>query len=276
MAKRKTISKKVRFEVFKRDSFTCQYCGKCAPEVTLHVDHIEPVSKGGDNSLINLITACAECNLGKSDRKLSDQTMLAKQQEQLAALNERREQLEMMVQWRKALLDMGDQELDLLVLEVESLLGGMAISQSGIGELRKLLRKHGYQEAIKTATTCIERYVEWKANGLPEHASIIRAFRSFERVASYSKLPPEVQAAHYTRGILRNRFPDDVYPGSDEWVESLDLMLDGMTEGAFTARDLKESAKSAESYAGWYSENRAAFDHHLEEVTVAAYEAAHP
>ncbi len=55
MAKRKAISKKVRFEVFKRDSFTCQYCGAKAPDVVLNCDHIEPVSKGGTNKLLNLI-----------------------------------------------------------------------------------------------------------------------------------------------------------------------------------------------------------------------------
>ncbi|MFX5785200.1 HNH endonuclease, partial [Acinetobacter baumannii] len=48
MATRKNISTKTRFEVFKRDSFKCQYCGRCAPEVILHVDHIHPVSKGGE------------------------------------------------------------------------------------------------------------------------------------------------------------------------------------------------------------------------------------
>lgn len=47
MTKRKAISKKIRFEVFKRDSFTCQYCGEKAPDVILHVDHIDPVAKGG-------------------------------------------------------------------------------------------------------------------------------------------------------------------------------------------------------------------------------------
>ena len=44
--KRVPISKALRFEVFKRDSFTCQYCGRSAPEVVLEVDHIVPVSKG--------------------------------------------------------------------------------------------------------------------------------------------------------------------------------------------------------------------------------------
>ena len=45
--KRVAIPKSIRFEVFKRDSFTCQYCGESAPNVILNVDHIYPVSKGG-------------------------------------------------------------------------------------------------------------------------------------------------------------------------------------------------------------------------------------
>jgi 5-methylcytosine-specific restriction endonuclease McrA len=39
------ISRKIRFEIFKRDSFKCQYCGRSAPEIVLNVDHINPVSK---------------------------------------------------------------------------------------------------------------------------------------------------------------------------------------------------------------------------------------
>jgi len=68
---RKPIGKKVRFEVFKRDSFTCQYCGKGTPHVVLELDHIIPVSKGGDNNIINLVTACFDCNRGKGKTELS-------------------------------------------------------------------------------------------------------------------------------------------------------------------------------------------------------------
>lgn len=64
---RQAISLKKRFSVFSRDSFTCRYCGQSAPKVKLHLDHILPFSKGGDNSLNNLLTACQDCNLGKSD-----------------------------------------------------------------------------------------------------------------------------------------------------------------------------------------------------------------
>ena len=66
------LSKKTRFEVFKRDGFTCQYCGKTPPTVILEVDHIDPKSNGGSDNTINLITACFDCNRGKSDCKLGD------------------------------------------------------------------------------------------------------------------------------------------------------------------------------------------------------------
>lgn len=54
-----------RFKILERDKFTCQYCGRKAPEVILEVDHIIPTSKGGENVSTNLITACRDCNRGK-------------------------------------------------------------------------------------------------------------------------------------------------------------------------------------------------------------------
>lgn len=71
MTKRIAISKRVRFEVFKRDTFTCQYCGETPPSVILHVDHIHPVAMGGTHDIDNLVTSCSTCNLGKSDVPLS-------------------------------------------------------------------------------------------------------------------------------------------------------------------------------------------------------------
>lgn len=63
-------SPRLRFEVLARDKFTCRYCGASPskdPEVTLHIDHIIPWSKGGETTLENLQTLCSKCNLGKSD-----------------------------------------------------------------------------------------------------------------------------------------------------------------------------------------------------------------
>jgi len=67
---RKSLTKKTRFDVFKRDSFKCQYCGSCPPSVILEVDHVQPISKGGGNNTDNLITACFDCNRGKSSGSL--------------------------------------------------------------------------------------------------------------------------------------------------------------------------------------------------------------
>lgn len=47
MGQRKSIGPKLRFEVFKRDLFTCQYCGRKAPDVVLHCDHVKPVASNG-------------------------------------------------------------------------------------------------------------------------------------------------------------------------------------------------------------------------------------
>jgi len=60
---------KLRFEIFKRDNFTCQYCGRNPKEdgCKLHLEHIIPKKKGGKNNPQNLITSCQECNYGKSD-----------------------------------------------------------------------------------------------------------------------------------------------------------------------------------------------------------------
>lgn len=62
----------MRFEVFHRDHFTCQYCGAQPPDVVLVCDHIIPVAKGGLTSAENLVTACEGCNAGKSDKSLGD------------------------------------------------------------------------------------------------------------------------------------------------------------------------------------------------------------
>lgn len=82
MAKRKALGKKTRFDVFKRDSFTCQYCGGSPPTKVLEVDHINPVSKGGANDIDNLITACFDCNRGKAAGELTDipETLIQKKE----------------------------------------------------------------------------------------------------------------------------------------------------------------------------------------------------
>lgn len=62
------MSSKLRYEILTRDNHRCRICGRGAQDgVTLHVDHIVPVSKGGKTIASNLRTLCSDCNLGKGD-----------------------------------------------------------------------------------------------------------------------------------------------------------------------------------------------------------------
>jgi len=110
--KRKALSQKTRFEVFKRDHFTCQYCGRKAPDVVLQVDHIVPVANDGKNDILNLVTSCVDCNSGKSDRKLDDASVVEKQRREMELRQERLEQIRMMGEWQCSLVSEREAELE--------------------------------------------------------------------------------------------------------------------------------------------------------------------
>lgn len=60
------VSKRLRYEILRRDNHQCRYCGSAAPDVKLTVDHVVPTALGGSDEPSNLVTACADCNAGKS------------------------------------------------------------------------------------------------------------------------------------------------------------------------------------------------------------------
>ncbi len=65
--------KLTRREIFRRDNYTCQYCGK--RDVTLTVDHVIPRRLGGKQIWTNLVAACPSCNHHKGGRKVDEAHM---------------------------------------------------------------------------------------------------------------------------------------------------------------------------------------------------------
>lgn len=196
---RKPISKKLRFEVFKRDSFTCQYCGKSAPSVVLEVDHIEPVSKGGTNDILNLVTSCFDCNRGKSDKKLSEHNELDKQLDQLKELNERKNQIEMMLKWRRELKDLDNELVEALAEEFEEETGAI-VNETGKKLLKKLLKEYEYDTLCES--------IEKSATQYPDNAE--KALKKIGSIAHFILNPQneDEKNLYYIRGILRNRLPN--------------------------------------------------------------------
>ena len=204
--KRKGLSKKIRFEVFKRDSFKCQYCGESAPDVILEVDHIDPVSKGGEDEMVNYITACRSCNAGKSDRKLDDSTTLAKQRAQLEELNERREQLEMMMGWRSGMKEISEIEVDKACEAWSEFFPGWSLDTACRKTLSKIIKKHGLVAVLDAIETSFHAYVVIdKDTDKPTAVSVIKAWQKIPGILAIKSLPDAQRELHYIKGILRNR-----------------------------------------------------------------------
>lgn len=203
---RKAISKKLRFEVFKRDAFKCQYCSKCSPDVVLHVDHIQPVADGGTNDLVNLVTACVDCNMGKGARLLSDDSAVKRQREQLERINERREQLEMMLEWRNALARLNEDQTDAAVVAWEAKVDGYTPTDDGRAMLAGWIKKHGLSEVLE-AIDATQRYLVRVDESLTKD-SIETAFKMIPRilnVRAQQAQKPYLQRLFYIRAIARNR-----------------------------------------------------------------------
>lgn len=155
------ISPKLRFEVFKRDNFTCRYCGRKTPQVVLEVDHVIPVAKGGTDELDNLVTSCWECNRGKGaallteipdEPSLHDKTVLMLERElQLAEYNEvKRRQRER-----------EDVEIDELLSFWDELAGGHARQFPKVHVLRHFLRQMPVEDIKDAMEIAMAKQGDW-------------------------------------------------------------------------------------------------------------------
>lgn len=207
MSERVAVGKKVRFEVFKRDGFTCQYCGKSPPEAILELDHIKPVAKGGDDDPLNLATSCRDCNRGKSDRELSDSSVIDLQKQQLVELNEKRVQMEMMIEWREGLRGLEEEQIQQLVTK-DSDATGYGLNENGKKNLRRWIKKYGFDAVYAAMETSFDQYLVYESDDQVELDSAVKAFDYIPRICSVrlrSQDKPYLKDLYYIRGILRNR-----------------------------------------------------------------------
>jgi hypothetical protein len=246
MTKRTSLTKKIRFEVFKRDSFTCQYCGRTAPSVLLEVDHIKPVSKDGTNDITNLITSCFDCNHGKSDRELSDDAVVAKRKKQLDELQERREQIEMMMDWQGGLDVLRDEELSSAAGYINKKVAPYTVNEQGEKTIRAALRKYGLKEFLECVNISFEQYSEMDDNGKITPESVQKVFDYITKIAANRKRleeKPFLRDLFYVRGILKKRF---TYLGYDVMKILEEAYLSGID-----FEELKSIAIISSSYNKW-------------------------
>lgn len=204
MAGRKSIGKKTRFEVFKRDSFKCQYCGNEAPNVLLEIDHIVPVKEGGKNSLTNLITSCFDCNRGKGRRKLSDNSVISKQKEQLDIINKKREQLKLINKWVNELNNIDNESVD-MINDAIAKISGSSLNENGRKKVSKWIKSHGFSSVLKTVHVSYDAYYD---DNDKTSESWEKAFAYIPKIIKAKKEQeknPLLKDVYYCRKILINR-----------------------------------------------------------------------
>jgi hypothetical protein len=245
MAERKPVSKKLRFEVFKRDSFTCQYCGKSAPDVILHVDHINPVKRGGKNDILNLITSCVDCNLGKGARELSDNSVVTKQQQQLLELGEKNEQLRLMLKWREGMSSIQDAQVQAIVSAFESGLDS-SMNSAALLDVKKWLKKYSLEEMLDAVDTSKGQYLDADGDGFTVD-SVNKAWEYIPRICSCTRAQkdnPAIKDINYIRAVVRNRCHTFIpYIFSDRIKSAMGLGI--------KVEELKEIAKACYSWSNW-------------------------
>jgi hypothetical protein len=138
----------LRFEIFRRDQFTCRYCGRRSPEAILEVDHIIPRAACGEDAPENLVTSCYECNRGKGAKLLTAAIDELNLHEKTVLIAEQELQIAEYNYWRGRQKTREDSEL--------SALAEQWIARWGDGyhgkrywqetEVRIFLRKLGYAE----------------------------------------------------------------------------------------------------------------------------------
>jgi hypothetical protein len=168
------VSTRRRFEVFKRDAFTCQYCGRKPPDVTLHVDHVVPSSKGGADGMENLVTSCATCNLGKSAVPLTSvpaafalPSDIAERRKDLA---ERRKQLTAYIAWQNEVRALAEQERAFEREQLNTVLARWNEANSGAYLLSrdqervclKFIKQVGEERVLFAMEEAIKRSKPWK------------------------------------------------------------------------------------------------------------------
>lgn len=219
--KRKAISKRTRFEVFKRDGFKCQYCGAMSPNVLLQIDHIQPVSKDGSDDILNYLTACKDCNAGKSDKTLSDSTAVKKQQAQIADLHERREQLEMLLRWRDGLKDIEIDQVDAVALAWEKQVPGWHLNEIGRNKARQLVKKHGLATVLDAIEPAGDTYIKKDQAGTLIADTVELAWRKVGGICALAGLPEDERRLYYVRAILFKRLEYVPYDVMDDLKAAL-------------------------------------------------------
>jgi len=153
-----------------------------------------------------LITSCKDCNRGKRDIPLDENSILEKQRKQLEDIQERKEQLEMLFDWKKNCDNFDNYSTNLLSEYIESKISPYTLNETGKANISKLLKKFDLEELFKAIDKSEEVYLRYDKENLLTPESVENFMNKIGGIATNNKKSPVDQKIGYIRGICRNRF----------------------------------------------------------------------
>lgn len=171
------LSKKLRFEVFKRDGFRCMYCGSTPDKALLQCDHIHPVALGGENEMDNLVTACQPCNSGKSATPL-DVVPTSLEDRALETL-EREEQISFFQGIMRARRERIEDDAQTVLEQLCELFGRDGIPVRDFTSIKIFIQKIGLDEALEATDIAHRKFPRSYRKAFPYFCGV--CWRKVER-----------------------------------------------------------------------------------------------
>lgn len=194
--------------------------------------------------MLNYVTSCDGCNAGKGARTLDDHSVLAKQRAEVKRLAERRDQVQMMLQWHRGLAFEREYERNALAERWAELADPYSLTEKGLATASKYLRSFSLGDLLSAMEIAVQNYFIRDKDGELDQASIDVAWSKIPGIARISKLPPELKDLYYIRGIIRKRLN---YVNE---AEAMELLTDAHDVGIDTDW-LKRHAKQVRNWTEW-------------------------
>jgi len=157
-----SISPKKRFEVFKRDNFTCRYCGRKTPNVVLEIDHVIPKSEGGSDDLENLVTSCWECNRGKGKTLIGEIQDGSSPHDRAVMLLELERQLQEYNAVKARVRERENRDIEILLRYWDELAWGQARRFPSEASLRMFLRRIPREDIMDAMEIAMDAQGDWR------------------------------------------------------------------------------------------------------------------
>ena len=259
MTKRKSISKKNRFEVLKRDKFTCKWCGKSpvlGDDVVLEIDHVVPVSKGGDNHILNLVTSCFSCNRGKGANKIDDNMVMAQEKKQMDLLQEKEEQRKEIFRWHKELKASDAKHNEDVFQYINDKITPYSLNPKGESGITKLTKKYKLNDILKAVDMSADTYLRFDKDNELVVESGADFIKKIGGILHNMNQPIVQRKASYIKGICKNRFNYfDVRVGSiilNDYIKALkDYGYSDEQIAADLDNEVMPKAKEAKNWTEW-------------------------